>query len=232
MTRVTAERAVVLHTRPYRETSMIANILTERHGRIAAVVRGARGARKASSLQPFNQLVAGWSGRGSLMTLTSFEAISHPVLKGDQMAAAFYVAELVMRLLAEHEIAPRIFTAVVWSLDSLEAGDLSTEVVLRSFEKLLLEDLGYGIEFGQRADSLKSIDPQARYELIPEQGFVAAAEGKEGYSGADLLAIADDDYSAASTRRSAKKIFRGLLNAQLGARPLLSRSLLLRGSRE
>ena len=235
MTRVTGERGVVLHTRPYRESSLIVNILTAQHGRIAAVANGARGRRKGTSrgteLQPFNQLALAWSGRGSMVTLTSSEGVSHPWLQGEPMAAAFYVVELIMRLLAENESAPRLFAATVWAIDSLSAGDPTTEVVLRSFEKLLLEELGYAVDFGSDADLGTVLDPQVSYALVLERGFVAAANEQDVFAGSDLLAIGNDDYSLVSTRRAAKRIFRRLLDAQLGPKPLTSRLLLLRSER-
>ena len=235
MTRVTGERGVVLHTRPYRESSLIVNVLTEKHGRIAAVAKGVRGRRKGSSrgsdLQPFNQLAIGWSGRGSLVTLTACESVSHPWLQGNSTAAAFYVVELIMRLLAEGESAPRLYVATVWAIDCLAVGDPSLETVLRSFEKLLLEELGYAVDFAADADTGAELDPQASYVLVFERGFVAAPAEQAAYRGADLLAIGRDDYTQPSTRQAAKRIFRRLLDAQLGSKPLTSRRLLLHGSR-
>ena len=233
MTRVVGERAVVLHTRPYRESSLIVNLLTHQHGRMAAVAKGVRGHRKGkgNALQPFNQVTVSWSGRGSLATLTACEALSHPWLKGDQMAAAFYVVELVMRLLAENESSPRVFAATVWALESLAAGDPSTEIVLRSFEKLLLEELGYGVDFRTEAETGSALESDQWYTLVLEQGFVAAASERDAYRGSDLLAIAGDDYRLATSRRAAKQIFRRLLSAHLGTKPLASRRLLLRGTR-
>lgn len=229
--RVVGERGVVLHTRPYRETSVIASILTAEHGRIAAVAKGARGRRRGNELQPFNQITMNWSGRGSLVNLTAFEGASQPWLKGDSMAGAFYVVELVTRLLVERESAPRVFAATVWALDSLALGSPTIEVVLRSFEKLLLEELGYGVDFRRDAQSGERLDANGHYALVEERGFVPTQAGEQGYAGADLLCIADENYASGSARRAAKRIFRRLLNAHLGPRPLMSRRLLLRGTR-
>ncbi|TDJ31914.1 MAG: DNA repair protein RecO, partial [Gammaproteobacteria bacterium] len=43
--RVSLEPGWVLHTRPYRETSMLVEAFTRGHGRIGLVARGARGAK-------------------------------------------------------------------------------------------------------------------------------------------------------------------------------------------
>lgn len=226
MTRVAGEQAVVLHARAYRETSSLVNLLTARHGRIAAVAKGVRSARRAQSPQPFSNLLVSWSGRGSLVTLTAVETETVRQLHGAQIAAAFYVAELLMRLLAERESAPRLFAGTSWVMDSLVAAELPVDVVLRNFEKLLLDELGYGVDFGCDAESNAAVVPNAHYALVIDRGFVAAPPNT-GYPGSVLLAIADADYRDAATRRAAKQIFRLLLDAQLDNKPLQSRRLLL-----
>ncbi len=222
----------MLHTRAYRETSLIVSLFTLHHGRIAAVAKGVRGGRrKTNELQPFNALTLSWTGRGAMVTLTGYEALSHPWLKGDAMAAAFYVAELVSRLAGEHDSLPRVYAAVRWAIDSLSAGQPDMDVVLRSFEKVLMEELGYGLEFGRDAASGRAVREDARYLLDPDRGFIEDPGGSrlDGYAGSVLLDIAADDFSSLATRRAAKQIFRRALGVHLGPRPLTSRRLLFRG---
>ena len=72
MMRVDLEPAYVIHTRPYRETSMIVYALTEQHGIVHMVSRGAR--RKGNNnLQPFTKMYLSWSGSGDLVSLTKIE---------------------------------------------------------------------------------------------------------------------------------------------------------------
>ncbi|MGD8358340.1 MAG: DNA repair protein RecO, partial [Lysobacterales bacterium] len=75
--RNTLEPAYVLHSRAYRETSVLLEVLTRSGGRVGLVARGARGARSRwkGSLQPFRPLLIGWSQRGELGTLTAAEQI-------------------------------------------------------------------------------------------------------------------------------------------------------------
>jgi DNA repair protein RecO (recombination protein O) len=102
------------------------------------------------------------------------------------------------------------------------------DVTLRRFEKLLLESLGYGVDFQRDADTGAAIDPGARYLLRLDQGFVATRAEAGGYPGERLLEIAADDYRARETRLAARKIFRQILRPMLGPRPLASRRLLTR----
>lgn len=230
MIRVAGEVALVLHARPYRETSAIVSLLTEQHGRVAVVARGVRGGKRGNVLQPFNRVRVGWSGRGTLHTLTACELIRHGWLAGNSLAAGFYVLELVTRLLPEREGVPRVFAGACWALDHLESGAPAADVVLRVFEKRLLEELGYGLDFSRDAASGEALRADRHYSLDPASGFVVTAAGR-GYSGAVLAEIAADDYRSRAARVAARKIFRQALHPLLGDRPLASRRLIHRNRR-
>lgn len=227
MTRVTDEPALVLHSRPYRETSAIVSLLSASYGRVAVVARGVRGGKRGNVLQPFNRVRASWSGRGSLHTLTGCELTHHAWLTGNPLASAFYVIELVSRLIPEHESVPGVFTAACWVLERLEAGD-APEVVLRVFEKRLLEELGYGLDFTTDAETGEPLAAEGRYLLLPESGFVATLSDDRGYAGAVLLDIGAARFQSRAVRLAAKRIFRAALRPLLGPKPLSSRRLLQR----
>jgi len=227
MTRVVDELALVLHSRPYRETSAIVSLLSAAHGRVAVVARGVRGGKRGNVLQPFNQVRVSWSGRGTLHTLTGCELTHHAGLTGNSLASGFYVIELVSRLIPEHEGVPGVFTAACWVLQRLEVGD-APEVVLRVFEKRLLEELGYGLDFTCDAETGEPLDAGGRYLLVPEAGFVATGSDNRGYAGAVLLDIGAARFQSRTVRVAAKRIFREALRPLLGPKPLSSRRLLLR----
>ena len=231
--RIQDEQAIVLHTRAYRESSLIVQFLTASHGRIAAVAKGVRRVgrnRGGSSLQPFYQGLLGCAGRGALVSLHRFDLAEARWFTGNRVASACYVAELVVRLTREWESAPRLFGGVEWTLGELAAaeGNEGIESCLRQFEKLLLEELGYGLDFSRDAATGEGIEESAWYGVLPESGFVAGADG-EGYPGAALKAIAAGCFDEAETRRFAKQIFRTLLADHLGPAPLMSRQLYRRG---
>ncbi|MFU8815036.1 MAG: DNA repair protein RecO [Pseudomonadales bacterium] len=225
MTRVVGEPALVLHARPYRETSAIVSLLTASHGRVAVVARGVRSGKRGNAVQAFNLLRVNWIGRGPLYTLTGWELMRHAWLSGNALAAGFYLLELLTRVLPEQEAAPALFAATCGSLEHLQADDVALDVVLRRFEKLLLEELGYGIDFCRDADSGEPIRADGQYALYPDAGFVATSRG---YPGTALADIAADKYDGRATRVAAKKIFRQALKPLLGPRPLASRRLLTR----
>jgi DNA repair protein RecO (recombination protein O) len=228
MTRVAGEPALVLHARPYRESSAIVSLLTASHGRVAVVARGVRGGKRGNVLQPFNRVRVSWSGRSSLQTLTGCELVRHAWLTGNALAAGFYVLELVTRLIPERESVPRIFTGACWALEHLEESSPPLDVVLRIFEKRLLEELGYGLDFGRDADTGESIRAERAYVLHSDSGFVATEDEGRGFSGAVLAEIAADAYHTRAARVAARRIFRRALRPLLGDRPVVSRRLLKR----
>ncbi|MEJ2087344.1 MAG: DNA repair protein RecO [Gammaproteobacteria bacterium] len=219
-TRVTDEPAVVLHTRPYRENSLIVTAFTLNHGRVSFVARGVRSARRGRAIQPFTVVRVGWSGRTALGTMTGCEALTVHWYRGNVLACAFYLAELVVRLVAEREAHPRLYAGLVWALEQISE---RPTVVLRSFEKLLLEEMGYAVDFERDVEGVP-IREASCYRLVVDLGFEETEEGVPGHL---LRAIARDDFSSEGTRRAARSIFGEALARHLGPRPLMSRKLLI-----
>ena len=221
--------AIVLHARAYRETSLLVSLFTRDHGRMAVVARGRRHAKRGHGLQPFYEGCVSWRGRGSLMTLTRYDVVQGRWLTGNALASAYYVVELLMRLTREWEPHGRLFAGARWVLERIGETAAGGEVAssLRQFEKLLLDELGYGYDFTRDAASGGAIDSEAWYRLEAETGFVGAA-ANEGFRGRTLIDIAGADYSSPETRRAARRLFRDAIAAHLGTAPLVSRRLLRR----
>ncbi len=223
--RVADQPGIVLHTRPYRESSLLISLLTLDHGLVSLVGRGVRGGVRGRALQPFTELRLGWSGRSTLGTLTGFEVEKQHWYKGNVLASAFYLTELITRLLGERESHPRLFAGLRWALEEIQGGPA---FVLRSFEKLLLEELGYGLDFERDVDG-EPLQQGRRYRLVVDQGFApqssSGADG--GVDGGLLIRIGREEFADAEVRRAARGVFAESLARHLGPRPLLSRQLLV-----
>ena len=100
--RVAAQPAFVLHTRPWRETSVIVELLTRDHGRVGVVARGLTTAKRhplRAALQPLQAIRVDYVQRGELARLVQAEAVdAAPMLQGERLMAAFYVNELLLKL--------------------------------------------------------------------------------------------------------------------------------------
>lgn len=227
--RVEAQPAYVLHTRPWRETSLIVEVLSRDHGRIGLVARGVQGPKRhplRAALQPLQHVRADFLQRGDLGRLLQAEAIDiAPVLQGDPLLAAFYVAELVMRLLPRQDPAPSLY-ARYGAVRAELAGTGSLAWTLRRFERDLLDELGYGLPLDHTDDG-ETLDPAARYVLDAERGPLRDRQHARGStSGAALLALAADREPPPEQLAELRPALRGVLQTHLGATPLKSWGLI------
>jgi DNA repair protein RecO (recombination protein O) len=230
--RVDGEQAFVLHSYPFRETSLLVELFGRARGRVAVLAKGARRPRSAlrGLLIGFQPLVVGWAGKGEVRTLMKAEwRGGHPLLAGEALLCGFYLNELLLRLLAREDPHDALFDAYAETLAGLGHGDASAPL-LRTFEKRLLKELGYALTLDRDADSGAALDPEALYRYEPERGPVAAgpgvaveAPGPLLFRGRALLEIAREDFRDPRTLQQGKLLMRLLINHRLDQRPLMSR---------
>jgi DNA repair protein RecO (recombination protein O) len=230
---INLQEAYVLHYRPYRETSLLVDLLTQYEGRICVIAKGARRPKSPFKglLQPFISLEAAWVGRGDLPTLRVAEAYGELIkLSGNLSFSGFYLNELLMRVLHRHDSCERIFFLYKNTLKELSE-DFNLEILLRKFERQLLDELGYGLQFSRDANTNQLIEEGGEYSFMPNNGFTLVSlagslQAKQTiFSGDHLLAIADNDYQDKEVLQSAKRLMRLALRPLLGDRPLKSREL-------
>lgn len=222
--------AYVLHSRPYRDSSALVDLLTLHHGLQRVVWRGARGQRRKLSPQPFVPLLVGLLGRSELKTLTQAEVAGQfALLQGEKLFSGMYLNELLVRLLASGDPQPLLFAAYQQVLEQL-AQNAPLEPTLRRFEWQLLDVLGYGFSLSTDAQG-QPLDPQQGYVWHAGAGLQRVQDpllSGAGLAGYALLAMAADDWTATTTLRAAKLLMRQALAVHLGDRPLVSRQLFAR----
>ena len=225
--------AYILHRRPFRETSVIVDLLTQDFGRVGGVVRGAKGGKRPRySLEPFGQVAVAWRGRGQLVTVLRSESTAPGHLTGDALFAGLYLNELLVKTLEPEEPVAALFYRYGLTLARLGAGD-ALEGTLRSFERRLLEELGYGLAFDVDIRSGTPIESDKTYCVVDGQGFRELAGtgpretngGELTLTGAEITAISNDDLARSQVRHAAKLIFRRALQAQLRGKTLNTRQL-------
>ncbi len=230
-----AEPAFVLHSYPFRETSLIVEVFTRNHGRVALVARGARRPRSAlrGVLLAFQPLLLSWGGKAELRTLHKAEWQGGLAqLKGRGLLCGFYLNELVLKLLARddaHEILYETYHATLNTLSN--GGDHA--VTLRRFEQQLLKEAGYALTLDRDAASGEAIRADRDYHYLIERGPVQCASDNGGVdenrlelAGQTLLDMARDDYSSPVTLQQSKALMRTLINHCLGNQTLNTRQLL------
>ena len=227
MTESTGDSASwLLHRRPYRNSSLIVEFLSAKHGRVAAV---ARAGRRNTALQPFRPLAIDLRGRNELRSLTLCEPAGVPVsLTGDQLYCGMYMNELLVRLLQRDDPHPELPALYQATLQALASDSLPMDVSLRWFEMNLMDALGYGLSLRQD-NTGHAIVAQQQYDYVSGEGLVAQPNGR--FAGQWLLALADNDWQE-PVRRLARDLMREALAPHLGDRPLLSRQLFRPKSRQ
>ena len=228
--------AYVLHSRPWRETSLIVEALSREHGRVGLIARGVRRSRSRyrGLLLPFHLLFLSWSGRGELPALTGADTHG-PVrmLRGRCLYSGFYLNELLMKLLPRNDAHPELFDDYHRALAGLGTSD-APDCVLRRFEKRLLDALGYGPTLDRDANTGEPVSPNRRYRYVPELGPVCGPEVRDGFvvSGKTLVALARGCLEEMDDRerQEARELMRTILSPHLGPRPLGSRQLFRRTS--
>jgi DNA repair protein RecO (recombination protein O) len=238
--RVQLQPAFVLHSRQYRDSSLLLEVFTTQFGRITLVAKGARravrGRSRGAILQPFIPLLLSYSGRSELKTLIGSEVAGvAPALKGERLFSGIYLNELMVRLLHQHDAHPGLFVAYGDAVASLSSEE-PLDDVLRRFEFNLLEQLGYGFDLLTEGNSGDPIDGRLWYCYHQDIGLVEQRKGESPspgqpvFAGSDLLDIARGELSE-NARRAAKRLFRQALAGHLGGKPLKSRELFARPAR-
>lgn len=208
--------AYVLHQRPFRDQSVVLELLTQDEGRLGAVYHRSRG-RKAP---PLAFVPGEWhlSGRGDLRTAYGFQSGSGQPLTGQALFAGLYLNELLLRLFPREAPAEGLFEAYGEALDALRLAPLAEPVILRRFEWACLEALGLAFSLAEDGSG-QALHPGGAYRFEAGSGLLAAAPG-QGWAGADLLALAEGDFSTPTRRRLAQVLLAAALEPALGGRPL------------
>jgi DNA repair protein RecO (recombination protein O) len=230
--RIAEQPAFVLHSYPYRETSLIIDVLSRDHGRLALVAKGAKRPHSAlrGVLQTFQPLALSWSGKSEVRTLTGAEWVGGMLpLAGDALLCGFYVNELLVKFCAREDPHPQLFHHYVVTMTRL-AHDEPPVQVLRSFERVLLRETGYAMAL-DRTVARKAVQAEGRYVFDPERGVREASDDLPAHwpviAGQTLLDMEQDDYHRAQTVAQSKTLMRFLLNTYLGGTPLATRQILI-----
>lgn len=236
--RVRDEPALVLHSYPYKETSLIVEAFTRHHGRVALVARGAKRPRSAlrGVLLAFRPLALGWVAprqrTGELVTLTGAEWVGGLApLSGTALVCGFYLNELLLKLLARDDAHEQLFDAYLRALAGLAAG-LDPAPVLRGFEYTLLREAGYALRLSHCAESGAPVERGAFYRYVAERGPVQVEPGEAQaeevvYTGKALVDIEAGDYTDPETLAQSKLLSRQLLNFHLNGAVIHTRQMMI-----
>jgi DNA repair protein RecO (recombination protein O) len=202
-----SDDGIIIGTRRHGETSLIVELMTERHGRHLGLVRGGRSRTQRPVLQTGNSVHATWRARldehlGNYAlepaTLRAARLMETPAgLYGLQALAG------LVRLLPERDPHPQIYAGLAAMVDLLDDPVLAGGLLVR-FELRMLEELGFGLDLDScvatgtnddlayvspksgRAVSRSAGDPYSERMLALPAFLLAAAGARPGPE--DLIA--------------------------------------------
>jgi DNA repair protein RecO (recombination protein O) len=233
--RVNLEPAFVLHTRAFKETSLLVDLFTKNLGRINVVANGARKPKSPlrSVLTPTSLFAVSFSGKTELKNLNACELLNHYSLS---MPVSFnsiiYVNELLIKATEKEDPHEEIFNQYQLLCEGLSGKKerIEIEVLLRSFELVLLQELGYGIDLSFESISGNKIKPKDKYMFDPSLGFTKvqtdSIKSNGIFLGEDILNFSSGDLTKEGSRLASKKIMRLALDRHLGNKSLNIRKYL------
>jgi len=240
--RISEEPAYVLHRYDWSESSLIVEVFTRHYGRIALVAKGAK--RPSSGfrpiLLPMQPLHLAFGGDAEIRTLKSAEwQGGHVMPSGDALLSGYYLNELLLTLLARDDPHPELFDiyAAVVRVIASEHGEV-LQAALRTYELLLLREIGLLPQLDLQTMTLGALAAQARYTLVPEGGLRQAGEDERAaLTGAQwtmLQAAVQDSAPFTTTLRACAGIMaelkpqlRQLLLYHCGVQTLRTRQMMI-----
>ncbi|MFD2368361.1 DNA repair protein RecO [Pseudoduganella sp. GCM10020061] len=230
-TRVLGQPGFVLHSYPYKETSLIVDVFTREYGRVALVAKGAKRPHSAlrAVLQTFQPLSTSWSGKSELRTMISAEWVGGMLpLEKTALLCGFYLNELLVKLLARDDAHPALFDRYVAALNELGHHE-PAQIVLRKFEMALLKETGVAAPLTVDTVTREPVTPDELYVVDPERGprLAHADDTWPAVAGRTLIDMENEDYSDGTTQQQSKQLMRFLLSYHLGGAPLNTRQILI-----
>lgn len=239
--RFSDEPAFVLHRYDWSETSLVLEVFTRRHGRVALVAKGVK--RPTSQfrpvLLPLQPLLISWSGDAEVRTLKAAQwQGGHVMPTGEALISGGYLNELLMRLLARDDPHERLFDHFAMAVQLLAEKADAQPLILRAFELLLLRDVGLLPDLASEGGTLAPLDGQRRYVLVPESGLAPAHDaGPHALTGeqwGDLQSALDEPApflpalrACAGCLQAVRIPLRNLLHYHCGVRVFKTRQLML-----
>ena len=235
VSRVNLEPAYVLHCREFKESSLLVDLFTKNLGRITLVAKGARRPKSPLKviLTPASLFAVSFSGKTELKSLNACELLNHYSLSMPvSYNSIVYVNELLIKATEKEDPHKEIFNQYQLLCEGLSGrtNQVEVEVLLRSFELILLQELGYGIDLSFESISGNKIKPNDKYIFNPSLGFTKvqteSTQSKGVFLGKDILNFSSGDLAEEESRQASKKIMRIALDHHLGNKSLNIRKYL------
>ena len=225
----------MLHTRPFKETSLLVDLFTRNHLKISVIAKGAKRPKSKIGIikTPSCLFFVSCTGRGELKILTHCEIKEYFFPIAEAFNSVVYLNELLIKLLEKEDAHPEIFDHYLIVCGSLKRKNKEKlEKNLRSFELTLLKEIGYGLNLNFEGNSDIEIKEDTSYKFVPAVGFLPQSNSesnKNNFSGRDILNLSTGNFSSPDTLLASKQIMRQAIDFHLGNKTLKIREYLSQG---
>ncbi len=218
----------LIHHRKYRERSHIVHLFTQEHGRVDGILR-------QTPPPQYQPICLQATGRGELKNFSKLEIVNQPIFFfGDAFFSGFYLNEIILRLCPLEESMPETFAQYHITLEHLQklSEQADTNIflrqILRQFENALLEELGYPLDYETDSTQQQIIQNQ-RYQFQLSEGFTPVShQSSATLLGASIMSMQNYERGRDFNPEQLQllgKLYRQMISALLGDRPLKSRQL-------
>lgn len=240
------QAAFVLHHYDWSETSLVLDLFSREHGRLAVVAKGAKRpySQLRSVLLPFLRLQVTLSkpskmnedGAAEVQSLRGAEWVGGQTLpSGAALFSGYYVNELLLKFLPRQDAQPELFDAYAALLPQLTSVD-DAHAALRAFELKMLAICGLLPDLSVLSTTQTPLDPERLYMLAPESGVIVPTHDAPQLTGQAFIQLqaallhgsqAALQQACEQAGPALKPLSRALLHYHLGHRPLRTRQVLL-----
>lgn len=230
------DQAVCVRQWDWSETSQTVSILTRGHGLVRAVAKGSRrpNAPFSGGIELLTRAEIGLiiKPTSELALLTEWDLAEHfPPLRQSLPVyhAGLYAAELVVRMISDHDPHPDAFDALLDFLRSMHtAADAESALLL--FQRRLLRASGYDPVLDRDVRTGASLGDAPIAQFVPELGGVvpkdARPESPEGrrleawpVRRGTLAALVDPSVGSAEDRARGNRLLASYIRTLIGASP-------------
>ena len=203
------DRAFIIHSKTFGETSVIFEFLTEENGLISAILKGAKRRKDISQLQLSKELIINTS-RANLPLLLKYELSKSYVIKRDYLLLVIYFNELIYRLVPRSQPQKTLFGFYRNYISYMSTTQDHQDSVIIGFEILMLKNLGYAVS---SEVPINSIDENDVFYYDNLRGFKRASDYHKGnkITGKDLKLLLNFDINSIQEKKALRMITRDII---------------------
>ncbi len=217
----------IIHSRPFSETSMIYDILTDSNGLISIIAKGIKRKKDGLSMQPFKEIQLSFT-KARLPLLTKHEVLkSFTEISKNYMLFGLYFNELIYKFIPKNEPLPSLYHLYKDQLTYMSNIDNNPKCFLLRYEYLFLKEIGY--EINLKYHEQYTLDKNIKYYYKFGEGFKELdnnVDNRTIVSGESIYNLLNHRFNLISDVVNLRFIAKRLIKEQLGDKDIKSYEML------